>query len=344
MQTICWQSPSNIALIKYWGKHGVQLPSNPSISFTLSESYTTTTLSYTAGKGKVELLFNGGRNDTFALRTKRYIASLDLYFPFLKELDLHINSENNFPHSAGIASSASAMSSLALCLCSMEEEISGKQLPEEKFLQKASLLARLGSGSASRSVYGGYVSWGKSQYIPESSDEWATPLSFEVHENFRELQDTILIVDESPKAISSSEGHRLMGKHPYAQQRFEQAHVQVATLLKALKNGNQDTFIHIVENESLGLHGLMMSSDPGYILLKPGSFQIIDKIRNFREKSGIPVSFTLDAGPNVHLLYSAPDKEAVQDFINRELLVYCMQKHRIDDHIGKGPEKLSGGE
>jgi diphosphomevalonate decarboxylase len=357
MQTIRWKSPSNIALIKYWGKHGVQLPSNPSISFTLKKSCTTTTLSYTAGKGEVELLFNGGQNDTFALRTKQYIASLGPYFPFLKELDLHINSENNFPHSAGIASSASAMSSLALCLCSLEKEIIGIKLSKSDFLEKASFklsksdflekasfMARLGSGSASRSVYGGYVSWGKSQYIPESSDEWATPLSFEVHENFRELQDTILIVDERPKAIGSSVGHRLMEKHPYAQQRFEQAHVHIATLLKALKTGDENTFIRIVENEALGLHSLMMSSDPGYILLKPGSLQIIDKIRNFREKTGIPVSFTLDAGPNVHLLYPAPDKEAVQDFINRELLVYCMQKRRINDRIGKGPEKLSSGE
>ena len=344
MQTIRWKSPSNIALIKYWGKHGVQLPSNPSISFTLSESYTTTTLSYTAGKAKVELLFNGGQNDKFALRAKQYIASLGPYLPFLKELDLHINSENNFPHSAGIASSASAMSSLALCLCSLEKEIIGINLSKADFLEKASFMARLGSGSASRSVYGGYVSWGKSQYIPESSDEWATPLSFEVHENFRELQDTILIVDESPKAISSSEGHRLMEKHPYAQQRFEQAHVHIATLLKVLKNGDRDTFIRIVENEALGLHGLMMSSDPGYILLKSGSLQSIDKIRKFREKRDIPVCFTLDAGPNIHLLYPATDKEAVQDFINRELLVYCMQKRRIDDHIGKGPEKLSSGE
>ncbi|NQT77363.1 MAG: diphosphomevalonate decarboxylase [Bacteroidetes bacterium] len=344
MQNIRWKSPSNIALIKYWGKHGVQLPSNPSLSFTLSESYTTTTLSYTAGKAEVELLFNDVRNEKFALRVKRYIASLYPHFPFLKELDLHINSENNFPHSAGIASSASAMSSLALCLCSLEKEIVGINLSKADFLEKASYIARLGSGSASRSVYGGYVSWGESQYIPESSDEWATPLSFEVHENFRELQDAILIVDESPKAIGSSEGHRLMEKHPYAQQRFEQAHIQVATLLKALKNGDKHTFIRIVENEALSLHGLMMSSDPGYILIKPGTLQIIDKIRNFRENSGIPVSFTLDAGPNVHLLYPAPDKEAVQDFINRELLVYCMQKRRIDDHIGKGPEKLSGGE
>jgi diphosphomevalonate decarboxylase len=344
MQNIRWQSPSNIALIKYWGKHGVQLPSNPSISFTLSKSHTTTTLSYTAGKGKMEFLFNGRQNEPFALRAKQYIASLDPYFPFLKELDLNINSENNFPHSAGIASSASAMSSLALCLCSLEKEIIGIKLSKADFLEKASFMARLGSGSASRSVYGGYVSWGKSRYIPESSDEWATPLPFEVHEDFRELRDTILIVDDSPKAISSSEGHRLMEKHPYAQQRFEQAHVQVATLLKALKMGDQDSFIRIVENEALGLHGLMMSSDPGYILLKPASLQIIDKIRRFRENSGIPVSFTLDAGPNIHLLYPAPDKEAVQDFINRELLVYCMQKHRIDDQIGKGPEKLSGGE
>ena len=126
MNKVTWQSPSNIALIKYWGKHGVQLPSNPSLSFTLSECNTTTELFWKEGEGNIELLFNGESKERFTARAREYISSITPRFPYLKEFDLHIDSTNNFPHSAGIASSASAMSSLALCLCSMDELITGK--------------------------------------------------------------------------------------------------------------------------------------------------------------------------------------------------------------------------
>lgn len=339
MRQTQWKSPSNIALVKYWGKHGVQLPSNPSISFTLGECTSTTALQWKRGSGKVSLRFNGEDNAAFTARAEKYIRSIGSYLTHLKDFDLAIDSVNNFPHSAGIASSASAMSSLALCLCSLEQEISGVEMDEKDFFRKASFLARLGSGSASRSVYGGFVSWGRTEQLEGSSDEYASPLPFAVHENFRELRDSILIVDEGPKAVSSSKGHELMKTHPYAAERFEHARDNMLNLLEALKNGDKEAFVRIVENEALGLHGLMMSSDPGYILMKPGSLQIIEKIRRFREATGIPACFTLDAGPNVHLLYPSREAEAVNEFINRELLVYCKANRRIDDHIGSGPQK-----
>ena len=340
MRQIQWKSPSNIALVKYWGKYGVQLPSNPSISFTLSECTTTTRLQWKDGRGKVSLRFNGEENAAFGARAEKYIRSIESYLPHLKGFDLAINSVNNFPHSAGIASSASAMSSLALCLCSLEQEISGVDIEENDFFRKASFLARLGSGSASRSVYGGFVSWGRAEQLKGSSDEYASPLPFEVHENFRELRNSILIVDDGPKAVSSSQGHKLMNTHPYAAERFSLARDSLLNLLHALKNGDKNAFVRIVENEALGLHGLMMSSEPGYILLKPGSLQIIEKIRHFRKDTGIMACFTLDAGPNVHLIYPSREAEAVHKLIDRELLVYCKANHRIDDHIGSGPQKI----
>lgn len=340
MKKISWQSPSNIALIKYWGKHGIQLPANPSLSFTLSECHTTTTLRWDKGKGRVDLLFNGERKDRFTARATDYIRSIDAQLPFLKDLDLHIDSMNNFPHSAGIASSASALSSLALCLCTLEEEITGEKMKKNDFFQKASNLARLGSGSASRSVYGGFVSWGKTSKIEGSSDEYATPLPIEIDESFQDLRDTILIVDQGIKAVSSSQGHQLMANHPYAQQRFRQANKNYALLIKALKKGDHASFIRIVENEALGLHALMMSSNMGYILLKPGTLRIIHRIRAFREYSCTPICYTLDAGPNVHLIYRARDAHEVEEFITQELLVYCSDKYRINDQIGTGPIKL----
>lgn len=340
MNTICWQSPSNIALVKYWGKHGVQLPRNASLSFTLSACHTQSTLHREEGSGRVRLTFNGEEHRGFSLRAATYIESLYGQMPFLRGLDLHIDSVNTFPHSAGIASSASAMSSLALCLCSLEEAINGTALPPEEFFRKASILARLGSGSASRSVYGGYVSWGQHASLSGSSDDYASPLPFSVHPDFTNMHDSILVVDRGTKAVSSSEGHRLMDGHPYAGQRYRQAGTNLAGLLAALHSGDHEQFMGIVENEALGLHGLMMSSAKSYVLLKPGTLDIIHRVREFRRESNIPLCFTLDAGPNVHLLYPAGHREAVQAFITQELLVYCSENYRIDDHIGDGPQKL----
>lgn len=340
MNKITWQSPSNIALIKYWGKHGVQLPNNPSLSFTLSECNTTTELYWKEGSGNIELLFNGEKREKFTARARDYVRSIEKHLPVLKSLDLHIDTMNNFPHSAGIASSASAMSSLALCLISMEEQIDSKKLPEVAFFQKASNLARLGSGSAARSVYGGFVSWGETEKIPDSSNEFATPLPFDVHESFNDLRDTVLIVDQGIKAVSSSAGHKLMATHPYAEQRFALANRNFNDLLKALKDGDDPTFIRLVETEALGLHALMMSSKPGYILLKADTLKIIHRIRAFRELSCTPICYTLDAGPNVHLLYHDKDSAEVEEFITQELLLYCNDKYRINDHIGTGPKQL----
>jgi diphosphomevalonate decarboxylase len=340
MTKVTWQSPSNIALVKYWGKHGIQLPNNPNLSFTLSKCHTTTALEWIPGKGNIELLYDGEQKERFTARARDYISSIVDIFPFLTDYNLHIDTINTFPHSAGIASSASAMSSLALCLMSMEEELTGKKLQKEEFYRKASDVARLGSGSAARSVYGGFVSWGVSEKLPESKDEYAAPLPFEVHESFKDLRDTILIVDQGIKAVSSRAGHKLMAAHPYAEQRFREANKNFKSLLKALKKGDDPTFIKIVEAEALGLHALMMSSKPGYILLRADTIKIINRIRAFRELSCSTLCFTLDAGPNVHLLYHDSDSAEVEEFITEELLLYCSDKYRIDDHIGNGPEKV----
>ena len=155
--TIIWESPSNIALIKYWGKMGVQLPRNPSLSMSLKASVSRFELTYSPKKdGEKHLiyLFEGKENKIFEDKLSRFIDSVSNDLPCLTKYQLKISSSNTFPHSAGIASSASAMSALALCLCSMQEAIDEMEMPCDFFLQKASRIARLGSGSASRSVFG----------------------------------------------------------------------------------------------------------------------------------------------------------------------------------------------
>jgi diphosphomevalonate decarboxylase len=340
---VSWQSPSNIALVKYWGKFGVQLPKNASLSFGLSKAYSKTSINFstkTSEAAKHRFLFEGKENPAFGDKVLRFLNDLDLVFPFLKQLDLQIDSENSFPHSAGIASSASSMSALALCLCSIEQEVIGSLQDENDFYTKASFVARLGSGSASRSVYSGFSIWGAFFDIIESSNDYAVPFTYEVHPLFMQLRDSILIVSDIEKAISSRAGHALMNGHPYADARIAQSKQNLSWLLTALQQGDTDRFIEVVENEAMSLHGLMMSSKPWYSLLHPNTLRILEKIRAFREKSGVFVTFTLDAGPNVHLLYTNEDEIQVMEFIEKELLDFCVERKVIHDHLGFGPKRI----
>ncbi len=340
--SVSWESPSNIALIKYWGKKGNQLPCNPSISMCLKNSFTRTKLAYEPkGDGdQLSFLFEGKRQVSFEQRIAKFIQNLHSQFEFLKDYQILISSENTFPHSTGIASSASAMSSLALCLCSMEEEIRGAQEEEAKFYRKASLIARLGSGSASRSVYGGFVAWGESNSFSKSSDEYAVPFSQYTHSVFQDFQDAILLVSSKKKEVSSSVGHQLMENHPYASARFSQANLHFERMLGVLSSGDLEEFIKIMENEALSLHGLMMNSTPSFTLLKPNTLELIERIRSFRLNTKIPVGFTLDAGPNIHLMYPASEKEKVVPFIDSELSQFLENGKYIVDEKGEGPQKI----
>ena len=341
--TIIWESPSNIALIKYWGKMGIQLPRNPSLSMSLKNAVSRFELTYSLKKdGEKDLvyLFEGKENKAFEDKLLRFIDSVSNDLPCVTKYQLKISSSNTFPHSAGIASSASAMSALALCLCSMQEAIDEMEMPKRFFLQKASRIARLGSGSASRSVFGKYAIWGELEGYLESSNYYAISLKDTIHPIFQDLQDTILMIDSSQKKVSSTAGHELMNNHPYASARFQQARLNMSELLDVLENGDFNRFIRIVENEALSLHGLMMSSDPSYTLLKPNTLIAIDRIKSFREKMQIPLCFTLDAGPNIHLLYPKDEEDAVADFIKEELIELLEDGKYIQDGMGDGPKRI----
>lgn len=335
-----WRSPSNIALIKYWGKKGNQIPANPSLSFTLSKSYTETSIFYLKKKTddfiELEFSFEGKENKLFQQKTESFLNQVTQYFPFLTKLKLTVDSRNSFPHSAGIASSASSMSALALCLCSIEKNHFGTLNSDIEFFTKASFIARLGSGSAARSVYPLAATWGEIIENPISSDEYASPLPFDLHPKFTHYKDAILIISKATKKVSSTAGHNLMKGHPFAKQRFIQAKDNLKALLKVLESGDEKNFIEIVENEALTLHALMMSSKPGFILIQPNTLLAIDKIRTYREKTGIMLCFTLDAGPNIHLLYPDNESAAVEKFIRTELIQYCEDNFWIADRLGSG--------
>ena len=340
---ITWESPSNIALVKYWGKKKHQIPENPSISFTLSKSKTITTLTFTLKEDKTNFEFDvfldGEQNDDFKPKIQTFFERIELYLPFLKDYHFKIETNNTFPHSSGIASSASGMSALALCLMSIEKELVIDQ-QDEYFNNKASFLARLGSGSACRSIEGDLIVWGETKAVEGSSDLYGVKYPYKVHDNFKSYQDTILLVDKGEKQVSSTVGHNLMHGHPYAKNRFQQAHDNLNNLKEILETGDLFQFIALIESEALTLHAMMMTSMPYYILMKPNTLEIINKIWNFRKQTGVPIGFTLDAGANVHILYPEFEADKILEFIKNELVVYCQNGQYICDQIGLGANQL----
>ena len=339
-----WQSPSNIALVKYWGKSDPQIPKNASISFTLNNCHTTTTLEYSKKRipsksYSIQVVFEGKVHDDFKPKILSFFKRVEKYTPFITEYDFVIKTENSFPHSSGIASSASGMSALALCLMNIEKVIN-PAIKEEYFNQKASFLARLGSGSAARSVEGPLVVWGEHKNIESSSNLYGVKFPFKVHKNFENYQDTILLVDKGEKQVSSTVGHQLMIDHPFAKQRFIQANENIQKLSEILQNGDLPAFVNLVESEALTLHAMMMTSNPYFILMKPNTLKIIEKIWEYRKNNTSDICFTLDAGANVHVLFPEKEKEKVNTFITNDLLVFCQNNQYICDDAGLGAMKL----
>ena len=338
-----WKAPSNIALVKYWGKSEGQIPKNTSISFTLDACATHTKLSFSPDKEKehiaIQVLYEGKVKEDFKPKIRQFFERITPYVPFVKDYAFVIDTRNTFPHSSGIASSASGMAALALCVMSMEKALY-PDMTSGYFYKKASFLARLGSGSASRSLQGPVVLWGKHSSFPESSDLYGVVYSGAIHRVFEKFHDTILLVDKGQKTVSSSAGHALMKGHPFANQRFKQARENVQILAKALREGDMERFIRVVESEALTLHAMMLTGIPNYILMQPETLAIIQSIRKYRTKTGIPVLFTLDAGANVHLLYPENVKLEVNRFISEDLQKYCENGQYIHDRTGKGAVQL----
>jgi diphosphomevalonate decarboxylase len=359
--SVKWQSPSNIALVKYWGKKEHQIPENPSISFTLSNCKTITEVTYTkrdlskqpvlseverlkvTSNFSFDVYFEGKNNEAFKPKIQTFFERIEVYMPFLRDYHFKIETSNTFPHSSGIASSASGMSAIALCLMSIEQKltnaVTSSAVEKSYFNQKASFLARLGSGSACRSIEGELVVWGKNEST-ESSDLYGVKFEGDVHKNFKNYQDTILLVDKGEKQVSSTVGHKLMYGHPFAKERFTQAHDNLAKIKTVLASGDLKAFVKIVESEALTLHAMMMTSMPYFILMKPNTLEIINKIWKFRKETNSNICFTLDAGANVHVLYPESEKEIVLNFIKKELTEYCQNGHYICDEIGLGASQI----
>jgi len=290
----------NIAFIKYWGNRdeNLRLPANGSISMNLESLATRTTVDYPEGLGADEVCFAG--RPAGPEMSARVVDHLGRIRTLAKSpLFARVDTDNNFPLACGIASSASAFAALTLAACAAI----GLALDQKEL----SRLARLASGSACRSIPGGFVEW---QPGSGDSDSFATSLLPAGHWN---LTDLVVVVDRQPKAVSSSEGHRSAWSSPLYRLRVDSAPSRLEACRRSLFDRDFTALAEIVEEDSLLLHSVLMTSTPPLVYWKPITVEIIQYVRRWRGQ-GLPIAFSVDAGANVHCLTPG---ESAQEALGR---------------------------
>jgi diphosphomevalonate decarboxylase len=284
----------NLAFIKYWGNRdkALRLPSNGSISMNLDGLYTRTTVSFQPSLPFDELIINGRRVTGAGSDRVSYILNIIRGMANIHER-AEVISENNFPSGAGMASSASAFAALALA----GSRAAGLNLSEREL----SRLARRGSGSASRSIPGGFVEW---QAGTSDEDSFAFSIAQPGH---WDLVDCVAIVSASHKKTGSTEGHSIAPTSLLQAARVADAPRRLEICREAILERDFNTFASIVELDSDMMHAVMMTSTPALHYWKPASLEVMNCVRQWRVE-GIPVCYTVDAGPNVHVI--CPETEA----------------------------------
>jgi diphosphomevalonate decarboxylase len=294
MTTATAQASPNIAFIKYWGNRDnvLRLPMNGSISMNLDGLYTRTTVSFQPSLPYDELIING--HEIAGPGRERVSYILDLIRDMANIHDnAEVMTENNFPSGAGIASSAAAFAALALA----GSKAAGLDLSEKDL----SRLARRGSGSAARSIPGGFVEWQAGQ-----GEEDSFAFSIAEPEHWK-LVDCVAIVSTAHKKTGSTEGHSIAPTSPLQAGRVSDAARRLDICRSAILSCNFDAFASIVELDSDMMHSVMMTSTPALHYWKPASLDVMNNVRAWRAE-GLPACYTVDAGPNVHVI--CPETEA----------------------------------
>ncbi len=278
----------NIALIKYWGNrdHDLRIPVNGSFSMNLEGL-----------SAKTQVVFNESLREDKLILNKKAISGAGLVrvSQILDEVRLKANvnlfaevvSENNFPTGAGIASSAAAFSALALSA----SKAAGLELDEKEL----SILARHGSGSACRSVPSGFVEWTNGE-----TDKNSYSFSLAPPEHW-DLADCIAVVSGDHKEIGSTQGHRIAETSPLQAARVADAPRRIEICREAILKRDFETFASIVEQDSDLMHAVMMTSNPALFYWHPSTLHVMKSVRTWR-RQGVPVCYTIDAGPNVHVI------------------------------------------
>lgn len=292
----------NIAFIKYWGNldHALRIPVNGSISMNLDGLFTRTQVTFDNSLSQDQLTINGKVSSPEA--TQRVSNLLDyIRSQSVIKAAAKVDSENNFPTGAGIASSAAAFAAIA-----MAASRAANLILDEAALSR---LARRGSGSACRSVPGGFVEW-----LPGKDDASSFAISI-APADYWDLVDCIAIVQETHKPVGSTRGHKLAETSPLQHCRVSDAPHRLDLCRKAIIEKDFEALATITELDSNLLHAVMMTSSPALFYWAPASLDIMKKASEWRSH-GLPVCYTLDAGPNVHLITSRSHVEEVTNRIH----------------------------
>ncbi|MGL4650120.1 MAG: diphosphomevalonate decarboxylase [Caldilineaceae bacterium] len=291
---------SNIAFIKYWGvlDAEINIPLSNSISMTLADAYTTTTVQWLpeSALASDEITLDGKLLDTAA--AERLVRHLDR----LRALAgvghrARIASANNFPMASGIASSASGFAALTVAGCAaLEMDLDATRL---------SAIARRGSGSASRSLFGGFVEW-------EQGDDDATSVARQLAPAAHwPLVDIVAVVSSAAKSVSSERGHTFATDSPLNAGRIAGLACSLGEVRDAIAQRDIRLLGPIIERDALAMHAVMMTGTYSLLYWQPGTIEVMHAARRWRSEDHLPVYFTIDAGPNVHLICEADHADAV---------------------------------
>ncbi len=298
LRTATAEASPNIALVKYWGDadHALRLPANGSISMTLGGLSTVTRVTFDPSLEKDSLLLGGEPAPPAALeRVARHLDVLRAHAGFGGHA--RVESTNNFPSGAGVASSASAFAALTLAA------LTAAGCAETS--ETLSRLARRGSGSACRSILGGFAEW---QAGAGDADSFATQLAPPDH---WALVDLVAVVSQAPKDIGSTEGHRLAATSPFQAARVADAPRRLALCREAILKRDFPALAEVVELDSQMMHAVMMTSTPPLLYWMPTTVDILRAVASWR-RAGTGVCATIDAGPNVHCLCEPGAAAAVE--------------------------------
>jgi len=292
-QSATAEAGANIALTKYWGNADADLriPANDSISLTLDRARTVTTVAFRPDLERDEVVVDGQALSGRA--RERAIRHLDL-FRRLADTDrrARVISQNNFPTASGVASSASGFAALTVaCAGALGLDLSPRDL---------SRLARHGSGSAARSIFGGFVLL----HTGRSDEEaFAEPLH---GPDWWQIYDLVAILSRTEKGVPSTVGHHLAETSPLHPARVAHVPVLNERLRQALARRDFASLGEVAEQDALMMHAVMMTSRPALLYWLPETLAVIHQVRRWREE-GLEAYFTIDAGPNVHVL-TLPDQ------------------------------------
>lgn len=318
-------APSNLAFVKYWGARDLEraIPLHPSLSMTLTRCRSRCTAAPRADRGDEVLLAgeDGGLEppaDDFAGPVLRHVERLR------KRAgggpSLRVATRNNFPTGAGLASSASGFAALTLaCARAFELEPSPRDL---------SVWARSsGSGSAARSTLGGYVEW------PASDGDLRGPAHQIAPAEHWDLRDVIALVDPGRKEVSSREGHRRAETSPHFRRRLQLVPDRLDAVREAIRDRDLERLGRVLETEAVELHLIAMSSRPPVFYWSAGTLRVMEAVRALRTEEGIAAYYTVDAGPNVHVVCRPEDEARVTERM-REI---DPVREVLRDRVGDGP-------